>query len=161
MSWIWEIKPPGTLWAIPGLLRDSLTQYFNRFPNSCIAITNLINEWAWHVKHMGKHEMHENFGWTSLWEWTTYKHRHPPSQWCEECSCFVQGGPWLKVFCIFLSSWRNDVFNYATSAAFQILSTSLTPSPFDVTSTRNVVKKDKHSRENCILYRRCHVRIYF
>jgi hypothetical protein len=64
-------------------------------------------------------------------------------------------------FSVFSCSWWNDVFNYATSAAFQILSTSLTPPPFDATSTRNVVKRDKRSRENCILYRRCHSRIYF
>jgi len=28
---IWETKPPGTLWAIPGLLRDSFT-FYNNFP---------------------------------------------------------------------------------------------------------------------------------
>jgi len=25
---IWEPKPPGTLWATPGLLRDSFTFYY-------------------------------------------------------------------------------------------------------------------------------------
>jgi hypothetical protein len=94
--------------------------------------------------------MLENFGWTILWEWITYKNRHQTSQWCEECSCFVQGGPSFKVqiwvsitdiFGIFLSSWRDDVFNYATSAAFQILSTLITPPPFDAPSRGNVVKE--------------------
>jgi hypothetical protein len=28
---IWELKPPGTLWATPGLLWDSFT-FFNDFP---------------------------------------------------------------------------------------------------------------------------------
>lgn len=82
----------------------------------------------------------------------------------------VWRGPWPQVqiwvsitdiFCIFLSSWRDGVSTHATTAAFQILCTSLTPPTFDATSTRNVVIRDKHSRKNRILYRRCHVRIYF
>jgi len=44
---------------------------------------------------MGKQVMHAKFGLTSLWEWTTYKNRHPTSQWFEECSCFAQGRPWF------------------------------------------------------------------
>ena len=55
------------------------------------------------------------------------------------------------VFCIFLSSWKDDVFNYATRAAFQILFTSLTLPSFDTTSTGNVVKRDNRSLENYIL----------
>jgi len=38
---IWEPKPPGTLWATPGLLRESFTFYLfleeeNLIPGCCI-----------------------------------------------------------------------------------------------------------------------------
>jgi hypothetical protein len=37
---IWEPKPPGTLWATPGLLRDSFTFtfYLNTLPFSCTCL---------------------------------------------------------------------------------------------------------------------------
>jgi thiosulfate reductase cytochrome b subunit len=35
---IWEPKPPGTLWATPGLLRDSFTSYFKQNGISCTKV---------------------------------------------------------------------------------------------------------------------------
>jgi hypothetical protein len=37
---IWEPKPPGTLWAAPGLLRDCFTFFFN--------VWNYYKSW-WHI----------------------------------------------------------------------------------------------------------------
>jgi len=36
---IWESKPPGTLWATPGLLRETFT-----FSLDCVVHLNHINE---------------------------------------------------------------------------------------------------------------------
>jgi len=40
---IWEPKPPGTLWATPGLLRDSFTFVDNEKLIDTVRIPNLKN----------------------------------------------------------------------------------------------------------------------
>jgi len=40
---IWEPKPPGTLWATPGLLRESFTFLFYIFQTDLLSIIRSLN----------------------------------------------------------------------------------------------------------------------
>jgi hypothetical protein len=40
---IWEPKPPGTLWATPGLLRDSFTFYYGVIKPLCFIAMSCLN----------------------------------------------------------------------------------------------------------------------